>query len=83
MIILNNLTKQGTCDSVTAMSESGLVIISVEFEDKAMLNVKNNISKETGKAHMIGVIDAGVQYNFQAYNNKIKVRKESGQPYRV
>lgn len=82
MIILNGLTKAGTCESVTAMSESGLVIITVEFEDKAMLNVKNNISKETSSSHMIGIIDAGIQYSFQAYNNRIKVTREDGKPYR-
>lgn len=82
MIILNDLTKAGTCESVTAMSESGLVIITMEFEDKAQLNVKNNISKETHTAHMIGVIDAGVQYTFQAYNNRIKVAKQGEKPYR-
>ena len=82
MIVLNGLTKVGTCESVTAMSESGLVIITVEFEDKAMLNVKNNISKETSSSHMIGIIDAGVQYSFQAYNNRIKVTREDSKPYR-
>lgn len=82
MIILNNLTKAGTCDSVTAMSESGIVLVTVEFEDKAKLNVVNNISKETSTSHMIGIIDAGIQYNLQAYNNKIKVWKEDSKPYR-
>ena len=82
MIILNGLTKQGTCESVTAMSESGLVIITVEFENKAMLTIKNNISKETDKSHMVGIIDAGIQYTFQAYNNRIKVSRESGSPFR-
>ena len=82
MIILNNLTANGTCDSVTAMSESGLIIITVEFEQKAMLNVINNISKETTKSHMIGLIDFGVHYNFQAYNNRIKVTKHPIKTYR-
>lgn len=82
MIILNGLTKAGTCESVTAMSENGLVIIAVEFEDKAMLNVKNNISKETSSSHMIGIIDAGIQYSFQAYNNRIKIAREDNKPYR-
>ena len=82
MIILNGLNKTGTCESVTAMSESGVIIISMEFEQQAMLNVVNNISKETSTTHMIGIIDAGVQYNFQAYNNRIKVMKEGEKPYR-
>lgn len=82
MIILNGLTKSGTCESVTAMSESGLVLITVVYDGDVKLQVVNNISKVTDTAHMIGVIDAGVQYNFQAYNNRIKVSREDVKPYR-
>ena len=82
MIILNGLNKTGTCESVTAMSESGVILITMEFEQQALLNVVNNISKETNTTHMIGIIDAGIQYNFQAYNNRIKVSNETKGVYR-
>ena len=77
MIILNDLTKAGTCESVTAMSETGLVVITVIYDEDVKLQIVNNISKRTDTAHMIGVIDAGIQYNFQAYNNRIKVTQET------
>lgn len=83
MIILNNLAKTGTCESITAMSESGLIMISVSQDDHTKLEIVNNISKETDRSHMIGIIDAGIQYSFQAYNNRIRVIRDPDTPHRV
>lgn len=77
MIILNGLSKSGTCESITAMSESGLVMISVAGDNHTELEIVNNISKETNRSHMIGIIDTGIQYSFQAYNNRVKVTRET------
>lgn len=82
MIILNGLTKAGTCESVTAMSESGIVVITLVYDEDVKLEVVNNISKSRDVTHMVGIIDAGIQYNFQAYNNRIKVTREDSKPYR-
>lgn len=82
MIVLNGLTKNGTCESVTAMSESGLIIISLSQDDHTKLKIINNISKQTDRSHMIGIIDTGTQYNFQAYNNRVKVTKHTNTVYR-
>ena len=77
MIILNGLSKSGTCESITAMSESGLIMISVAGDNHTELEIVNNISKETNRSHMIGIIDSGIQYSFQAYNNRVKVIRET------
>ena len=83
MIVLNNLAKTGTCKSVTAMSESGLIMISVSEDNHTELEIVNNISKETNTSHMIGIIDSGVQYSFQAYNNRIRVIRDPETPHRA
>ena len=81
MLILNNLTKQGTCDSVVVV-EGKVLILEITFNENAMLEVKNNVAGTTQNVHMAGIIDNGIQYTFQGYNNRIKVSNESKGVYR-
>ena len=81
MIILNDYNKTGTCESVTVI-DGKVLIMEIKFDADAILEAKNNVAGQTDKVHMMGIIDNGVQYTFQGYNNRIKVTNESKGVYR-
>ena len=81
MIIFNGINKSGTCESVSVLEDAKL-ILEITFEGGAILEVKNNVAGRTDHSHMVGLVDNGIQYNFQAYNNRIKVTNESKGIYR-
>ena len=81
MIFLNNLTNNGTCESVDII-KSGKPVAHIEFKEGQTLTIKNHILGVTDEMRLYGVIDTGIWYNFQAYNNRIKVSKYGEKPYR-
>ena len=92
MIVLNRLTKNETCESVDILvGEKGLITIeyggtyydgNTEITSDSELLVINHRAEKTYFCKLMGVIDSGVEYNFQAYNNRIKVIRKGEKPYR-
>ena len=80
MIIFNNLTKNNTCDSIEVIAHEKYVL-TIEYKDHELVVTEHKMGK-TLKMHMIGIVDNGIEYDFQAYNNKIRIIKDSGKPYR-
>ena len=81
MILLNNLTVAGTCESVDIV-KNAKPLAHIEFKEGQILTVTNHVLGQTDEMKIYGIIDGGKWYNFQAYNNRIKVFKIGEKPYR-
>ena len=80
MIILNNLTKSDTCDSIEIIAHEKYVATVVYKKGK--LEVTEHKAGKTLRMERLGIVDNGISFVFQAYNNKIKVLTKPDKVYR-
>ena len=81
MIIFNNLTQNGTCESVDVFSGEK-AILTVDFKEKTTLLIQSHKTGKTNEMSRIGIIDNGAYFELYAYNNRIRIVNKNESPYR-